>query len=354
VKRIYKGLLCLLLCAAVLCPSCTAYADTEELSVIDPAELDALMEDFIAEHEIDGGNISIGYCYTATGERWYYNRDEWYYAGSMYKVPLMMLMAEKVKSGEITKETEIKGMKLEEAEELILVHSNNEWAHVMRNYLGGDAVWRADSMKYSSMKAEEYDPDFMDYGYVNPVYVLDVFDTLRRSPEDYPGVHEKLLRASPGQYLRRNLNDEYEIAQKYGALEEFYHIGGIIYTPNPIVVTVMTEYLHYEDALMGDAAEMLVNYTLELDKRLEALIAAQEAQPQPTPTPEALPTPEVTPAAEPVVEKPEEGGVYDSLAKLAAYISLPCVLGALVLGIMQTVENIGAKSRRRSASRRRK
>ena len=106
-KRIYKGLLCLLLCAAVLCPSCTAYADTEELSVIDPAELDALMEDFIAEHEIDGDNISIGYCYTATGERWYYNRDKWYYAGSMYKVPLMMLMAEKVKSGEITEDTDV-------------------------------------------------------------------------------------------------------------------------------------------------------------------------------------------------------------------------------------------------------
>lgn len=347
-KRILRAALALLLCAAVLCPVTQSFAFAQEYSVVDKAELDGLMEDFLAEHEVTGGNMSIGFCYTATGERWYYNDDCWYYAGSMYKVPLMMLLAEKVKSGEITEDTEIQGMSLKEAQDLILIRSNNEWAHVMRNYLGGDSVWREESKKYSSMKEEDYDPDFITYGYVNPVYVVDVFNTLYQAPDDYPGVLEDLLQASPGEYLRRNLEGQYDIAQKYGALNEFYHIGGIIYTPSPIIVTVMTKYTYSVDQLMGDAASMLVEYSLELDERLERL----KAEPEPSPTPEPEAAPEVTApvtAAEPEPAAEKGGsGTADTLAKAAAIISLPCFAAALILGIMQSVSS----ARRRAARKR--
>ncbi len=356
-KRIFKTVLAFLLVFAFVCPTMATFASAEGYSVVDKAELEALMEEYLANHDVNGGNMSIGFCYTATGERWYYNDDCWYYAGSMYKVPLMMLMAEKVKSGEITEDTEIQGMSLREAQDLILIKSNNDWAHIMRRYLGGDAVWREESKKYSSMKEEDYNPDFIQYGYVNPVYVVDVFNTLYQNPDDYPGVLEDLLQASPGEYLRRNLEGQYEIAQKYGALEEFYHIGGIIYTPNPIIVTVMTKFSFSVDQLMGDAASMLVDYSLKLDERLEKL----KAEPEPTPTPTAEPVPEATPAPaaepEPAPEKPDST-TADTLAKLAAYISIPCVAAAFILGIMQAVGNARRKAgkkqaRNRTGSRRR-
>lgn len=357
-KRIFKTVLAFLLVFAFVCPTMATFASAEGYSVVDKAELEALMEEYLANHDVNGGNMSIGFCYTATGERWYYNDDCWYYAGSMYKVPLMMLMAEKVKSGEITEDTEIQGMSLREAQDLILIKSNNDWAHVMRRYLGGDAVWREESKKYSSMKEEDYNPDFIQYGYVNPVYVVDVFNTLYQNPDDYPGVLEDLLQASPGEYLRRNLEGQYEIAQKYGALEEFYHIGGIIYTPNPIIVTVMTKFCFSVDQLMGDAASMLVDYSLKLDERLEKLKA--EPEPTPTPVPEAEPAPELTPAPaaepEPAPEKPDS--TADTLTKLAACISIPCAAAAFILGIMQAAGNARRKAgkkhaRNRTGSRRR-
>ncbi len=354
-RKIFKRLFAFLLCAAVLCPMLQGLASAEEYSVVDKAELEALMEDYLASHDVNGGNMSIGFCYTATGERWYYNDDCWYYAGSMYKVPLMMLMAEKVKSGEITEDTEIQGMSLKEAQDLILIKSNNEWAHIMRRYLGGDAVWREESKKYSSMKEEDYNPDFIQYGYVNPVYVVDVFNTLYQNPDDYPGVLEDLLQASPGEYLRRNLDGQYEIAQKYGALEEFYHIGGIIYTPNPIIVTVMTKFSFSVDELMGDAASMLVDYSLKLDERLEKLKAQPEVTAEPEATPE--PTPQTTPAPaaepEPAVDE-QDSGTSDMLAKIAAYISMPCFAATLILCLMRAADKARRKAARKRASSRTK
>ena len=70
--------------------------------------------------------MSVGFCYTATGDTWYHNPDAWYYSASMYKVPVMMILAERYKAGEITDETRISGLTLAEANELILVYSHND------------------------------------------------------------------------------------------------------------------------------------------------------------------------------------------------------------------------------------
>ena len=358
-KGFVKRLAALLLCLVMLCSGQRAAFADDDYSVIDADELDELVQEFIESHDLNGSNISIGYCYIATGERWYYNQDEWYYAASMYKVPLMMLMSEKVKSGELTQESDIRGMSLEDAEELILVHSNNEWAHVMRNYLGGDSVWREQAMKYSSMAESDYDPDYMDYGYVNPRYMIDVFSTLYEDPDSYPNILDMLLLASPEHYLRRNLEGQYDIAQKYGALEEFHHITGIIYTPNPIIVTVMTQYTHAVDALVGDAAQMLVDYTLKLDERLEEQKKAAEAEPEPTPQPTPEPAVEETAPPEPELPQTETRGdsrTSDALAKVAAYIAVFCAVMAFVLAIAQGISNLRRKAQRRkqrAASRQR-
>ena len=161
---------------------------------------------------------------------------------------------------------------------------------------------------------------------------------------------EDLLQASPGEYLRRNLEGQYEIAQKYGALEEFYHVGGIIYTPNPIIVTVMTKFSFSIDELMGDAASMLVDYSLKLDERLEKL----KAEPEVTATPEVQAVETPAPAETPAVEEPEieekgDSKTADTLVKLAAYISLPCFALAVILGLMQAAANARRKANRKRA-----
>lgn len=244
--------------------------------IFDDEELEQMVEAFIAEHKLKKENFSIGFVYTATGDSWYYNPDTWYYPGSMYKIPLMMLLAEQVSSGMLDQEDEIYGMTVSKIEEYILTYSNNDWAHRIRTYLGGDKVWRADAKSYADMPDGSYSPDYLDYCYFSPRYLTQVLTTLYYGGEErFPNVIPCMKAANPGHYF--SLNPEmadYTVAQKYGSYidnnnRNWNGTAGVIYTPNPIILTVMTlDASHYEKVI-GDAAVMMTNYALKVDERLE-------------------------------------------------------------------------------------
>lgn len=274
-KRILSGALCLLLVLSASQPAFAAdgengggEASTAEMSIIDPEELQALVDGFIEENKLNADNISIGYCYTATGDTWYYNEDKWYYSASMYKVPLMMNLAELEAAGELSQDSNIKGLTLAQAEEYILVYSNNDYAHLMMSYFGTDRECRELYQKYSDLPVEEYDPDFYDYSYFTARFMTDVMKTLYSEPERFPSIIDCLKRAQPENYFNASLGDKYEIAQKYGSYKEFNHTTGIIYTPNPFILTVMTEHNGNSEATISGCALLMEQYTLSLDEKL--------------------------------------------------------------------------------------
>lgn len=247
----------------------------EENSILDDTVLTSKVESFLKEWEIDPQQISVGYCYTATGDSWYYNGEEWFYPASMYKVPLMMLVAEKEYNGELTQDTEISGEKLSRVEELILTYSNNDWAHIIRNYLGGDAAWREEAKKFAQLKEEDYHSDYLDYCYFNNMYMTQVMETLYFENERFPNVINCLLAAEPGEYYKSTMGEKFEIAQKYGSFEDsrgekFNHCSAIIYTPNPCIVTVMTSNVTKYETIIAKLGDILVDYTLQLDAQLES------------------------------------------------------------------------------------
>ena len=174
---------------------------------------------------------------------------------------------------------------MSEIEELILVYSNNEWAHYIRTYLGGDEQWRAEAKKYASLKDDEYDPDYMDYCYFNNRYITSVMKTLYSDPDSYPNVIDCLLRAEPTHYFRlsQSIEGVYDVAQKYGSFDDqigqsFNHTTGIIYTPNPCIVTVMTCNVSSYEKVISDAALMLTEYALSLDEQLKPYEDEKQAE----------------------------------------------------------------------------
>lgn len=267
----------------------TPEAEESGTSIIDSDELTSRVESFISERGINQESFSLGFCYTATGDTWYYNGDTWFYPASMYKVPLMMLLSEKVKSGELTQESEIGGLTVSTIEEYVLTYSNNDWAHTIREYLGGDAVWREEAKKYSSLEDSDYSTDYMEYCYFSSEYITDVIKTLYYNPDDYPNVINCLKQAQPNHYFRLKMEGQYDIAQKYGSYTDnrgknYNSTCGIIYTDNPCIITVMTLDVTGYESVIADAAQLLTDYSLELDAKLAAyndeLAAAAEAEQQ--------------------------------------------------------------------------
>jgi hypothetical protein len=290
-RKKFRFLAVLLICAMLLPNAVAMAADTEtadaatteqslasatdEKSIINGTQLTQWVEQYMEANNISSDQISVGYCYTGTGDSWYYNGDKWFYPASMYKVPLIMLLSEKVKAGELSQDSMIYDKDVASIESYILTYSNNDWAHIIRKYLGGDDVWREDAKKYAQLTDADYDSDYLDYCYFSNRYMTQVMTTLYSQSDNFPNVVDCLLVAEEGEYYKINLGDQYKIAQKYGSYtdsrgEEFNHCTAIVYTPNPCIITVMTSNVKKYEAAISDIGDMLVEYTLTLDGQLDS------------------------------------------------------------------------------------
>ncbi len=280
-------ILALLLAAALLlplgAPRAAADEDTpasaeEPFTVIREGELEAIIDQYLADNRIDPGSIGIGFLYTATGEEWYYRGDAAFYSASLYKVPLLMCISNMVARGELEQDAVIGGRTLTKMEEYILTVSNNTYAHILFNTFWpnnreGRALWPA----LAGMELSDMPEGFVKTSEFTARFMTRVMYTLYSDPESYPMVLDFLKQATPEKFFRYRLEGQYEIAQKFGEYEEFRHVSGIIYTERPIIVTYLTENVRAHGQFSSDLAVRLVEYSKTLDERLEEHEAEQRA-----------------------------------------------------------------------------
>ena len=358
------------ICAAALLlsllPLWKTAALAEDETLIDEGRLDRWMADFVREHQLDRDyqRFSVGFCYTGTGESWYYDADQWMYSASLYKVPVSMLVAEKEAAGELGHEDKVLGMPLSYWESTALTYSNNDSGHALVDYLGGTYLGKCSDMtiRYTTLPESYFVEDFFQTSYYTARYMTQVMQTLCAGGEEqFPHVIEYLLPAQPDGYLNRSLKDRFPVAQKYGSYEEpngnkNEHIAAIVYTPTPIIVTVMTRNIGAYQDRMAEIGAYLADYALELDALAEQRRAEREATPPPE-EPEATAAPAETPT-----EAPQSGEIGQTLPALAETPEpdgkpgglrwlFPAVLGALVLMLALTLVSASARRRRQERER---
>ena len=274
----------------------TAAAQEADTGIIDAAELQKMFDDYVAQYSLNSNNrsFSVGFCYLKTGDTWYYNEGKWYYSASLYKVPVSMLLAEREMAGEITADTVYENQystgSLDTLERKSIVNSNNDTGHAMVEWMGGTYNGKcADQLvKFTELPESYFNSDFYDYSYYNVEFYTEILKNLYEKQENYPRIIGYMKEAQPGAYLRTYLDGKYDVAQKYGAFEEVKayptknnnHAGGIIYTPNPILVTVMTINVENYNNRIGEVAQMLTDYALKLDTKYDSYNAAQLAAAQ--------------------------------------------------------------------------
>ena len=323
-KQTAKNFTCLLLALMLLLPA-DAFAEEAENNgaqselnlendsgIIDAEALNRWMDGFVEEHGLNGKwqDVSVGFCYTGTGDCWFYHPDIWMYSASLYKVPVSMLMAEKEAAGELTPESIVLGTTLEYLESTALVNSNNDSGHAMVSYLGGTYNGKCSDMteKFTDLPEEYFSQDFLDVSYYTARYMTQVMKTLYEGGDEaFPHVIDYLLQAQPYEYFNSDPTlKDYGVAQKYGAFEETHisknnnHCAAIIYTPTPIIVVVMTRNIGEYQKRIAEVGAWLADYSLQLD----------EKQTEETPAPEPVSTepalPEETAAPAPAAEVPDD------------------------------------------------
>lgn len=252
--------------------------DTGQEPLLNPEELDEMFDAFRVERDLDETNFSVAYCYTGTGETWFYNEDTYFEGASLYKLPLMMAIARKVSSGELQQTDQIYGIDISYMQEMALTYSNNEISEMMIGYFQPFKDYRTMLAEIAGIPIEEVPDDYFRTNTYSARFMLGVLQELYNNQETYPNIIPCLLNAQPNQFFRLNLEGQYEIAQKYGSAASHTHTAGIIYTPTPCLVVVMTKYAYAAERVIGDAAQLLAEYSLTLDERQAQRIAEAEAR----------------------------------------------------------------------------
>ena len=285
-----------------------------------------IVDEFLDEHGANPAKVACGWCNTVTGEEQYHNGDQYMVSGSMYKVPMNMIFAEKVHKGEISWDTFVGGYRYEYALHATIVDSNNDVARGMWEYLGGYQPYRHILAPYMGEDPDTVDEKFYENNFSTPRQMIYALKLLQTESERFPRVIDEMLKAEPNKYFKVR-DHEYDIAHKYGYYTEGAHLYlndcAIIYTEEPMAVVIFTDTVVEPYKLLADYCDLMIDYTeYSTAARREAeRIAAEEAaiaalnSPSPAPEETAAPAPSgepgtsvVTAAPLPSAEPAEETG----------------------------------------------
>lgn len=248
-------LLALLLLLAVPAVAYEVPADFSHMT------LDQAMEEFMQAYGLNTENFSVSYCNTVTGERYAFNDKAFMVAGSTYKLPLNMYYYELEHAGTMASDAYISrvGATLNVAHEQSLVHSNNEMSIGMLYNLGEFRDYKNLMRKYFTMTDEEIAPVYYVDNHYCTHMMMDALSYLYDYRADFEEMIGYMKQAQPGEYFKKYVT-EYEVAHKYGWFEGAVNDVGIIYTPQPFLLAVYTQFVGTE--VVEKAAELFTAYTV--------------------------------------------------------------------------------------------
>ncbi|MDO4814591.1 MAG: serine hydrolase [Gemella sp.] len=239
------------------------YYDYANLSLQD------VVKEFMKEHGIQEGQIAISYKDLTTGELISYNETQPMRAGSTYKLPLSMLIKDKVDAGELSMDERYDitkssfelasehaayvgqfggAMKISDMWEYALVYSENTPAHKMIELMGGWENAYAQYSKFGTSSSTEV-PTFsldmnnqMKSNKTTTDYYIKVLEHLYNNTDKYSEITKYLEAAFPDMYYRKYLPN-LRILHKPGFSREAMNASVVVYEKKPYVAAVYTRYL---------------------------------------------------------------------------------------------------------------
>ena len=262
----------------------SAYAADGSGDFYDDHNWDSLVSLVLQESQGDETNMALGYYNTVTGEEHYYNGDMYFAGASLYKLPLNMYCAEQIMRGERSWDTKTMGRTYEEIQVSSLTYSNNPLSLQLVQELGGWADFRACIAPY--VNEDPADEDYTSrFNHFTARQMTTCAALLARESERFPRVIDCLLDSAPDSFL--NYADiPWDVAQKYGNNPEsgnVFHVAGIVYMDDPVVLVVLSANLAAQRTLMERYCELMCGYTehqreMRLAKEAEEQRLAQEAE----------------------------------------------------------------------------
>jgi len=244
--------------------------------------IDEIMQELLARYGAKEENVYAGYLNLATGEEHYWQGDEFVIAASMYKVPLNMMVAEKISSGELVWDEKYVNVPYDEVLEQTLLYSDNEWAMFLWSEFGSYADYRRAITPYMGIDPETVAPAYFDNNEFTPRQMIHCLKLLYDEPDRFPRILETMKEAEPERFFRLN-EKRFEIAHKYGYVTDWSWVYmndcGIVFTDEPIAIVMFTRNVDKQEELLSDFCTAMCDYTQErIAERQEEEKAAAERE----------------------------------------------------------------------------
>ncbi|MBO5556533.1 MAG: hypothetical protein J5927_05060, partial [Oscillospiraceae bacterium] len=266
--------LCLMLC---LVPGARADGDDDKFK---DKSWDELVSELLAKYTVSSDSIALGYYNTVTGEEHYLNGDKYMVSGSMYKVPLNMVFAEKVANGEMDWDYKFGSYTLEECMEATIIHSDNDLARTLWEVLGNSVYrnYRRVIAPYMGEDPDTVDAKFYENNFFTSRQMIYCLKLLYDHPERFPRIVETMQKAEPNNYFKLR-EHRFNIAHKYGFLLTEWHLYlddcGIAFTDDPILLVLFTDNVGKAYDVMTDYCTLMCDYTQYHTR--ERILAEKEA-----------------------------------------------------------------------------
>ncbi len=283
-------------------------------------ELNERLAEIMHIYDLDETRLAYAYSPADSDDVIVYNEDALFQCASVYKLPLNMYYYELESAGLIEPDALVNGYRLDICHKHSLVYSNNEMSEGMIKAMGSYRYFKESIAVYSGVDLETVDGEYFWNSVFSANMLLETVRYLYNNSELFSECIFYMKQAQPGQYIRGGVT-QYEIAQKYGYLSDGdssiqVAVAGIVYTPEPFILVILTNNVWGALELMSDLSAAFCDYNLSMT----ASKALQEKEP--TPSPETKPAPEPEPDWEIQAHKLLLD-LLPSFIRLASYLSPP-------------------------------
>ncbi len=255
------------------------------------ADIAALVQASMTENGIDPSQVGIVVHDLGSDAVYAHNETTYFTAGSTYKLPLAMLIYEKIDAGALALTDTLyydasyyeeggsiginylpgASIAVSELLHCLIVDSDNTAAHILIGSMGDWLSFKQEAVKYSAVPIDENDGDYFSYYNVFTAgYMNDVLAYLWEHRDDFETLVDDLTAAKPDDYLNGVLGGT-KMAQKYGQYEMAENAIGFSTSGHPYSIAVYTSLGYTGREWMGAVNAEIWQYFEELDREQSAV-----------------------------------------------------------------------------------
>ena len=261
-----------------------AKENTEQVEeVVEPTEdeeIKNLITEIKTQNNLTEENFAFFYYNPQTQKYYFDNQSKYFKAASTVKVPVAIMYYDKIKNGELTKESTLQYTSDDYEEgggttaslysvgdnvpisyllEQSIVNSDNTAVNILIDGIG----YRKCREQIAEFSDEQFTEEFYTTNLTTADLGYNIINRIYQNQADYEELIGFMKKSSNGEYLKKYVT-EYDVAHKYGSYAGNVHDYGIVYSDSPYLIGVYTQGVSGADELIANISRQVLDKTKEI------------------------------------------------------------------------------------------